>query len=118
MEYLLIIILQLLGVGFHVGQKVKELDAKFSDDSLSDVMKEFWKQDRITLFLSVFVLASNLVAHFIVENYAPGIRAIDSYALYSFALAFVLGYAGQRLIYKSLGKAEEALNKKIDNKIG
>jgi hypothetical protein len=116
MEYFLIFILQVIGCGLHVAQKVLELDKKFHDDSLETVLKEFLKTDRVTLIISALVLALNIVVHYIVGEYSD-FDEIEYYDLYSFGLAFVLGYAGQRLIYKYLGKAEEALNKKVESKL-
>lgn len=117
MEYVLIIILQIIGCGLHVLQKVMELDKKFPDDTLGDVFSMFWKTDRVTLIISFFILCLNLVAHYIIEVYAPQIREIENWVLYGFGLALLLGYAGQRLVYKYLGKAEEVLNKKVENKL-
>ena len=117
MEYLIIIALQLIGCGLHVCQKVFELDKKFEDDTLSDVFRTFLRTDRVTLIISFLVLMLNLLAHFIIEVYAPQLRQIENWVLYGFALAFILGYAGQRLIYKYLGRAEEVLNKKVETKL-
>lgn len=121
MDYLLILILQLLGIGFHVGQKVNELDKKFPDDSLQDVFTQFWQSDRITVFISLLVMATNLVVHFIVHEYAPSVRewnmegfGIVNYFTISFAIALLLGYFGQRKIYQWFGKAEQALDEKVD----
>lgn len=116
MEYLLIVILQFIGCGLHVAQKVFELDKKFADDSLADVFNEFLKSDRVTLIVSGLVLLLNIVVHYIIDAYTD-FSNIEYYDLYSFAVAFVLGYAGQRLIYKYLGKAEEVLNKKVESRL-
>ena len=123
MEYLLIIILQLLGIGFHVGQKVLILDKLSPDDTLTDVFRLFWRSDRITVFISGLVLIFNIVAHYIVGVYGePLVTYINSfeylnYDLCAFALAFSLGYCGQRLVYKWLGRAEIFLDKQIEEKI-
>lgn len=118
MEYVLIIVLELLGIGFHVGQKVLELDKKSPDDSLSEVFGLFWNADRITVFISGLVLTLNVVGHYIVEVYAPKhITGWEYYDLFSFGLALVLGYGGQRLIYKALGRAEQVIGKKVDEKL-
>ena len=127
MEYLLIIILQAIGCGFNVTQKVLELDKKFPDDSLKDVFDTFLKSDRVTLIASGLVLVLNLVTHFIIDNYAPEVRdtkiiipIVDiavSYIIASFVIALVLGYAGQWLIYKWLGRAADVLSKKAEDKI-
>lgn len=117
MEYLIISILQLIGISLHVLQKVLELDKKFENDTLGSVFAMFWKTDRVTLIISFVILCLNLVVHYIIEDYAPQLREIDNWVLYGFGLALLLGYAGQRLVYKYLGKAEEVLNKKIDAKL-
>lgn len=114
MEYALIIILQLLGIGFHVMQKVIALG-----DTHKTKMKEtfsiFWSEDWDTLFVSFLVMTLNVVAHFILESYAPkSIIEYEYYDLISFGIALTLGYAGQRIIYKYLGTAETALAKKGD----
>lgn len=116
-EYLLIIALELAGISLHVLQKVLELDKKSPDDSLSEVFGLFWKSDRITVFISFVVLFLNVIGHYIIEEYGPeAITNHEYYDLTSFAVALILGYAGQRLIYKWLGKAEAKLeNNKILN---
>lgn len=100
------------------------MDNKFPDDTLREVFDTFLQSDRVTLIVSAVVLLLNLLVHFIIDFYAPEIREtsihipfIDisvSYIIASFILAFVLGYAGQRLVYKWLGKAEGVLNQKMD----
>lgn len=125
MEYILIIILQILGIGFHVGQKILVLDNKFADDSLHDVFNQFWNSDRVTVFISALVLILDLVVHFIIDFFAPtvreweydGVAGLVNYFTVSFTLALVFGYGGQRLIYKALGKAEEELTKKVEGKL-
>lgn len=118
MEYALITILELLGIGFCVAQKVLELDKKSPDDSLHDVFLLFWKSDRITILISALILILNVVAHFIIENYAPkSIVGYEYYALISFAIALVLGYGGQKIIYNALGKAGALIDKKVADKL-
>lgn len=115
MDYLLIIILQLLGIGFHVMQKVRELDKLDPHDSLGHVFSLFWNEDKATLIISGLILVTHVVIHFILDYYNSGITKIDNYHNYTFATAIILGYAGQRLIYKAFGKAEAIINSKIDN---
>lgn len=118
MEYLLIVILELLGIGFHAGQKVLELDKKSPDDSLSDVFSLFWESDRITILISGLVLALNVVGHYIMEEYAPAhITQWEYYDLSSFALALLLGYFGQRKIYQLFGKAETFIDNQVQSKL-
>ncbi len=117
MEYILIFILQAIGIALSVTQKVTVLDKKYPDLSKKQIFSVFLDEDWTTLLGSSIVLALNLVAHYIVENYTDFIENIDHYDLYSFGIALILGYAGQRLIYKWLGSAEQALDKKVSEKI-
>lgn len=116
MEYTLIFILQILGIGFHVMQKIISLGDEHKDKNRSQIFSAFLYEDWDTLSVSALIIALHLVSHYIVENYTT-IRQIDNYHLYSFGLALVLGYAGQRIIYKYLGSAEEFLNKKVNDKL-
>ena len=116
MEYLLIFILQLLGIGFHVMQKVISIGDKHPDKNRSQIFSAFLYEDWDTLMVSALIISLHLVSHYIVENYTT-IREINNYHLYSFGLALLLGYAGQRIIYKYLGSAEEFLNKKVGDKL-
>lgn len=119
MEYLLIFILQLLGIGFHAGQKVLELDKLSPDDTLFDVGKLFWKEDKITVIISVFlILPLTLVTYYILQDYGPdSVSGYEYFDLISFGFALVLGYAGQRIVYGALGKAVNFAEKKINDKL-
>lgn len=115
MEYFLIFSLQLIGIGFHVAQKVKALDAKYPEKSIREVFNTFLDQDWVTLGISGLIIVLDLLVHFILDKYTPDLRkGLNYYVLYAFAIALVLGYGGQRLIYKYLGKAEEILDKQAD----
>jgi hypothetical protein len=115
MEYFLIFSLQLIGIGFHVAQKIKALDAKFPEMSIREIFNTFLDQDWVTLFISALIIVLDLMVHFILDRYTPDlIKGINYYVLYAFGIALVLGYAGQRLIYKYLGKAEEILDQQAD----
>jgi len=114
MEYLIVFILQALGISLSATQKMLELDRKFPDDKLSDVINLFLREDRITLIISGIILVFNLVAHYIIDHYTELPLAVEYYPLWAFSISFVLGYAGQRIVYKYLGKAENLLMKKAD----
>lgn len=119
MEYALIFVLQLLGIGFHVGQKVLELDKLKPDDSLADVFKLFWKEDKITTFISGLILILNEVLYLILLDYGPdSLVKYEYFDLIFFALSLVLGYSGQRIIYGALGKAVSFAEKKVSDKLG
>lgn len=113
MEYLIVVILQLLGIGFHVMQKIISLGDKNPKLTSSDVFSAFLFEDWDTLMVSALVLALNIVAHYIIENYTS-LCDTKNFHIYAFGIAFVLGYAGQRIVYKYLGSAESFLNKKAD----
>lgn len=119
MEYLLIVILQLLGVGFQVGPKLYHLDKQFTDDTLQEVWSVFWNSDRVTMFISAFILLLDLVTHLIIHVYAPEIRewrynGLINYFTVSFSIALMLGYAGQRILYHYMGTAEKVLMERAD----
>jgi uncharacterized membrane protein len=116
MEYLLIIALQVIGIALHIMQKIGELDDKHPDKPLSEIRVIFWREDYNTVIVSGLVLFLNLIVHFIIASYST-LPTIDHYHLYAFGTAFVLGYAGQRLIYRYLGTAEKYLGKKVENKL-
>ena len=133
LEFFLIIILQFIGIGFGVLQKVLELDKKSPDDTLNEVFAMYWKSDRITIFISGLIVALDLVVHLIFLVYAPSVRDISlmipvsnwitflpnipiNYLVMSFFGAFLLGFFGQKLVYKILGKFEKKVieNLKLD----
>lgn len=117
MEYLIIFALQFFGIGLNVAQVLLALDKLSHDDSFKDIWKLFWQRDKVTLIISGLVLGVDELAHFIFSYYDAPFTHHEYYIFISFGIAFVLGYAGQRLIYKYLGTAEKFLNKKIDEKL-
>jgi len=122
MEYFLIFILQLFGIGFHVVQKVKQLDVEHPEANVKQIFGIFVEQDWATLFGSGLVMFFHLTTHYIINTYAPHMRDakinlgifVIPYIMASFVAAFGLGYFGQRIIYKFFGKAESYLGDKID----
>lgn len=117
MEYLIIIALQIIGIAFHVGQKVKEIDARSANDSIKEVLGVFFREDVITLALSGVVLFFNIIAHYVIGAYSDLPQEISYYMLYSFGIALILGYTGQSILYKAFGRAEQVINKKIEDKV-
>lgn len=118
LAYFLICALQILGIGFHVMQKIVELGNKYPDKDRREIKEIFKKEDWDTTAISGLVLILHLIVHFIADIYAVELRdSIPYFILWSFAFALVLGYAGQRLIYKAFGTAEKVLGKKLDNQI-
>lgn len=118
MEHALIFFIQLLGVSLHVLQKVFELDKLLPDDTIADVFKMFWKQDKVTVLISAVITVAFGVFYFVTTEYAP--KSVSGYEyldLIFFGLSFVIGYGGQNIVYKFLGKSVEFANKKIDEKL-
>lgn len=123
MEYALIIILQFLGIGFSVMQKVSALSDKYPNETRKGIIDMFFKEDWDTLFCSALVLIGNLTCHFIIDLYFPSVRdsgvsipgtsIVIPYLGASFLAAFGFGYFGQRIIYKVLGTAEKKISEKI-----
>lgn len=118
MEYALIITLQLLGIGFHVMQKIVSLGDAFPNEQPFGIVKVFLKQDWDTLIVSFLVLVLNIVAHFIFTYYDAPFTKWDYYIFTSYGISLIFGYAGQRLIYKYFGTAEKYLDKKVTEKFG
>lgn len=125
MEYFLIIVLQLLGIGFHVMQKIITLGDKNPGKTRREILQIFGAEDWDTLIVSALVLFTDLTFHLAINYYTPALMNTSfafpwlggftiSYLLVSFILAFFLGYAGQRIAYKYLGSAEKFLNKKAE----
>lgn len=116
MEHFLIFGIQIIGVLLRVLFQLLELDKLSPDDSFGDVCKMFWKRDKITVIISAVITFGYGLFYFIVEEYAPdSITANDYFDLAFFGGALVIGYGGQGIVYKALGKSVEIANKKIDN---
>lgn len=119
MEYLVILACLLLGIGFHVGQKVLELDKLKPDDSLGDVFVMLWKDDKITILISVVLIIPLVeLAYFILLQYGPdSIVKWEYFDLVFFFGALILGYAGQRIVYGALGKAVTYAENKVNQRL-
>lgn len=124
MEYIIIFTLQLLGIAFHVVQKVNTLDKQYPEKSIKEIYSLFFENEWSSLSVSALVLFADLFFHFIIDQYFPAVREMAitvpvinltmPYLAVSFIVAFVLGYGGQRLAYKYLGKAEQYLSDKAN----
>jgi hypothetical protein len=115
--YFLILILEMLGIAFHVMQKISILRGAPPKRPYRETVNAFLQEDIDTLIVSCLVLFLNLVAHFILDIYTDYPETITNYALWAFGIALVLGYGGQRIIYRYLGTAEKFLNKRVDEKL-
>lgn len=117
MEYWLIGILQLLGVGFHVMQKVSTLGNNFPQKTRNEIISIFFQEDWDTLCISGLILATCEVLHYVIHNYAQNVAQMQYFELTWFGVALVLGYSGQNLIYKWLGSAQTFLDKKVTDRL-
>lgn len=116
MAYVLIIFFQLLGISFHVMQKVVSLGDKFPSETVAEIFASFWKEDWDTLTISFLVMFTYVASYYVVVDFVGIKLPTDWYYLIApFALALLLGYAGQRLIYKWFGTAEQFIDKKVTN---
>jgi hypothetical protein len=99
-------------------QKVSELDNKYPELKWKEVFALFIKEDWDTMVISGLVWATQTVIHVILFIFAPELPAsIEYYILWAFGIALVLGYCGQRVVYKFFGSAEKVLIKQIDSKL-
>lgn len=118
MEYLIITALQLLGISFHVMQKVIKIGDDHPEMKQREIFGIFFKEDWDTLTVSGLIIVADLLVHYIIDSYTPEFRAgINFYILYAFGAAFMLGYLGQRMVYKWLGSAEKFIDKKVENRM-
>ncbi len=115
MEYFLILFFQLLGIGFHVGQKVISIGDKFPNETPSSVIKTFWKEDWDTLAISGLVLLLDIGMHYTMWYIGIDPFAEGWWKAAPFGIALFLGYAGQRVVYKFFGTTEKMLDKQINN---
>lgn len=115
MIYILSIIIFLLGVGFHIMQIIRKLRARFPEHGMSSILNLFMKEEWDSLLVSFLVLLSFIMYLVVVEYYQLVLPPWWYKFGVDFILAFVLGYAGQRLAYRYLGTAEKVLEQGADN---
>lgn len=113
MDYILTSVLMLVGILFHVMQKVRQLKIKFPELAPVRVWKTFFSEEWDSLIVSFLVwLVYELWLYISVIN---GFRLPNWYDMYGmYGLALVLGYCGQRVAYRYLGTAEKVLQKRAD----
>jgi len=118
MEYVLILFFQSLGIGFHVMQKVVTLGDKFPEKTVRQIFLTFWQEDWDTLTISGLIVLLDAGVHYVVFDFLHIPLNPEWYwQVGPFAIALVLGYAGQRLIYKWFGSAEKFLDNQVTSRI-
>lgn len=121
MEYILIIAFELVGISLDFLTKLKAMDNKYPDFSKGEIFSVVWDEDWTTMIGSAIILFFNIIVHFVVAKYTPHLFDLKwlgvPYMVWSFGIALILGWGGQRLIYNWLGSAEKVLDKKISDKL-
>lgn len=113
MDYILTTILIVLGVGFHIMQKIRTLRLKFPEFVPKRILGTFFMEEWDSLIVSFICwIVFELAIYITIRNGVQIPAWFDNWGMY--VLALVWGYAGQRIAYKYLGTAEEVLNKKAD----
>lgn len=124
MEYIFILGCQIFGIAFHIGKKIYDLDKKYPEMTFKQIFLQFFEIEWSSLLISVIVLCADLFVHGIIDYYdmpiekssfvIPVLNWNVSYIAANFILAGLLGFAGQSIAYKYLGKAEEYALSKAD----
>ena len=112
MIYILTVFAFILGCCFHVMGKVSVLKKTFPDLLPRTIWKTFWREEWNVLIGSAVVLFTLELSIYIINYFSILIPDWLQWGIYPISL--VLGYAGQRLIYKYLGTAEKILEQKAD----
>jgi len=114
MIYILTTCCIVLGICYHVMQKIRSLRIKFPLFQASKIWTTFFGEEWDTLIVSFLSwVVFELATYITIYNNVKLPMWFTNWAV--FILAAVWGYAGQRLAYKYLGTAENVLNKNVDD---
>lgn len=102
-----------LGVTFHVLAQVQKLRKKFPKHKAKEILGIFFDEEWNVLFVSAAVNTTCIIAEKFGASTYLGVP-VDSKELTLFVSMLVIGYAGQRLVYKWLGSTEKVLTQQID----
>lgn len=126
LEYLFILTAQVIGILMHIGQKIISLDKQFPDKTAKEIRSLFFDNEWASLFVSGIIVLAHLFIHAVIAFYIPGsdsnviaipfTNVLVPWGLAGVLLAIVIGYSGQKIAYKYLGKAEQYLIDKADKK--
>lgn len=117
MEYVIIIVAQIFGILFHNYLKIKQIDERRSDDTFIEVLQVFYKENILSLILSAVILFFTVFVHGVIWYYTDLNLTIPYYDLGAVGISLILGYQGQRLVYKALDKGTSAVDRKLDEKV-
>ena len=103
----------MIGILFHVMQKVRVLRLKFPQLAPIRIWKTFFGEEWDSLIVSFLVwLVYEIWIYLSIVNQ---FKLPEMYKMYGiWLLALVLGYCGQRVAYRYLGTAEKVLQKRAD----
>ena len=112
MIYLLTTVVFMLGVFLHVMIKITGYKKTFPELSFGSIWHTFFKEEWDSLIVSGIVLLVLEVAIFIVNYVGVPVPEWMEWGIY--VISILLGYQGQRLAYKFLNTAVDALEKKAE----
>ncbi len=125
MEYFFIILFQIFGILTHAVQKIITFDKQNPDKDIKQIGGLFFENEWSSLIASIVFLLIHVGVHGVIDYYdlfasitsvpIPWTQIEVPMPIASILLAFTIGYLGQRVVYKYLGKYEEYLVKKADN---
>ena len=117
MEYVIIVLAQIFGILFHTWLKIKAIDDRRPDDTFFEVMGVFYSENILSLILSFVILAFTIFIRYVVELYTTLDETVPYYELINVGLSLIIGYQGQKIIYKALDKGTGIVDRKLDEKI-
>lgn len=117
MEYVITILAQVFGILFHNFLKIDEIDKRRDDDTFWDVLTVFYRENILSLILSGVILLFTVFVHFVIGYYSDINETIPYYDLIGAGVSLVLGYQGQKLVYKALNKGTSVVDKGLDEKL-
>ncbi len=112
MIYFLTSIALLLGVLFHIMVKIMGYKKQFPTLTFNSIWGTFFKEEWDSLMVSALVWGVVELAIFIINYQQIDIPTWLQWGI--FPIALLMGYQGQRIAYKFLNTASDALEKKAE----
>lgn len=117
MEYVIMTIAQIFGILFHTYLKIKEIDDRRDDDTFWEVLTVFYRENVLSLMLSGVIILFTAFIHFVIGYYSDLNLTIPYYDLMGAGVSLVLGYQGQKIVYKALNKGTDIVDNGLDKKL-
>ncbi len=112
MIYFLTSVSLLFGVMFHVMVKVMGYKKQFPTLSFGNIWGTFFKEEWDSLMVSAIIYGVTELSIFIINYQQINIPEWLQWGI--FPLSLLMGYQGQRIAYKFLNTASDALEKKAE----